>query len=195
MMATVTDHDDKVAIRYRQLQKYTDQEIIWKILMNAAHERDLEEVKSNPLLQPYAQSFGNQRGDIGVVAIAEPPSDNSEDISSQRVAGAAWVRLLQENGFATSVLADPAPVQNMPEMAIACLPEYRGQGIGSRLIRELLRAVKDEGSGDYPGVCLSCREGNPAMKLYERVGFSVVPGSKTTNRTGGTSVTMKHVFH
>lgn len=194
MMATITDHDEIAAMQYRLLQKDSDQEIVWKILMNAAHERDLEEVKSNSLLQPYAQSFGSRKGDIGVVATAESPSDNSEDSSTQRVAGAAWVRLLPEHGFATSVLDDPAAVHHMPELAIACLPEYRGQGIGSRLLRELLRAVKEEGSSDYPGVCLSCREGNPAMRLYERMGFSVVPGSTTTNRTGGTSVTMKIIF-
>jgi ribosomal protein S18 acetylase RimI-like enzyme len=209
--APTTDHDEKVTIQYRPLQNddddddddSDDQEIVWKILMNAAHETELEDVKSNPLLQPYAQSFGRQPGDIGVVAIAttrpptSPENHHLEDATFSEnddvAVGAAWVRLLAGNGFAASVLEDPTPVKNMPELAIACLPEYRGQAIGSNLLRALLRAVKEE--SNYPGVCLSCREDNrPAMKLYERMGFTVVPESKTTNRTGGTSVTMKHVF-
>lgn len=193
-MAAAINDEKKPSITYRPILKDTDQEIVWRVLMNAAHETDLAEVKENSLLQPYAQYFGNKEGDIGVAAIDENAADNFEDNANPKVAGAAWVRLLREKGFAASVLDDPTRVHNMPELAIACLPEYRGQGIGSNLLRKLLRAVKEQNSSKYDGVCLSCREGNPAMKLYERLGFTVLQGSKTTNRTGGSSLTMVHVF-
>ncbi len=52
---------------------------------------------------------------------------------------------------------------------IALLPEHRGQGIGEALVRELLR----EGDEHRLPVRLSVLQGNPAMRLYERLGFAV----------------------
>ena len=50
------------------------------------------------------------------------------------------------------------------------LPEYQGQGIGTRLIKELLaQAFRD----DLP-VGLRVLKVNPAKRLYERLGFVVV---------------------
>ena len=181
--ATTTNKDE--TLLYRPLQKDQDQDIVWTILMHAAHETDLDDVKSNPDCQPYAENFGHERGDIGIVAV-------SSSADPHQAVGAAWVRLLPD-GFATCVLENKEPVQNMPELAIACRPEHRGQGIGTCLLQRLLQAVKDSGE-NFAGVCLSCREENPARKLYEKMGFVTVPGSRTTNRVGGTSITMRYVF-
>lgn len=52
---------------------------------------------------------------------------------------------------------------------IALLPEHRGQGIGSELIRELL----DEAGGTGKPVRLHVLRNNPAARLYERLGFSI----------------------
>ncbi|MGB3241125.1 MAG: hypothetical protein WBB29_22765, partial [Geitlerinemataceae cyanobacterium] len=43
----------------------------------------------------------------------------------------------------------------------------------------------------YPAVSLSVRRDNPAMRLYRRLGFQVVEGCDSLNRTGGISVTLK----
>ena len=53
---------------------------------------------------------------------------------------------------------------------MAVLPEYRGQGIGTKLLMRLLAAAK----GQYADVSLSVGSGNPAAHLYERLGFEVV---------------------
>lgn len=50
---------------------------------------------------------------------------------------------------------------------IALLPEYRNRGIGSKLIRELL----DEAAGKGLPVVLQVLKTNPAVNLYERLGF------------------------
>lgn len=50
---------------------------------------------------------------------------------------------------------------------IALLPEYRGRGIGTTLIKELL----DEGEREKLPVRLQVLKNNPATRLYERLGF------------------------
>ena len=53
---------------------------------------------------------------------------------------------------------------------IALLPEFRGAGIGSRLLTELL----SEAAHDRKPVRIHVEKFNPALRLYERLGFSIV---------------------
>jgi ribosomal protein S18 acetylase RimI-like enzyme len=53
---------------------------------------------------------------------------------------------------------------------ICLLPEYRGLGIGSRLLADLLA----EADRDGLMVRLHVESWNPAMRLYERLGFRAV---------------------
>jgi len=50
---------------------------------------------------------------------------------------------------------------------IALLPEWRGQGIGTLLIRTLL----DEATATHRSVSIHVEQNNPALRLYERFGF------------------------
>ena len=52
---------------------------------------------------------------------------------------------------------------------IQLLAEYRNQGIGTHLIQEILREAESAGVT----VWLKVLKGNPARKLYERLGFAV----------------------
>lgn len=52
-------------------------------------------------------------------------------------------------------------------MDIALLPEYRGRGVGGRLIGELL----DEGAAAGKAVSVHVERNNPARRLYARLGF------------------------
>jgi ribosomal protein S18 acetylase RimI-like enzyme len=52
---------------------------------------------------------------------------------------------------------------------IAVLPEHRGAGIGTRLLGELL----DEAERTGKRVSIHVEKGNPAFRLYERLGFAV----------------------
>ena len=53
---------------------------------------------------------------------------------------------------------------------IALLPEYRGRGIGTALLRSLL----DEGACTGKRVSIHVERNNPALRLYERLGFAPV---------------------
>jgi ribosomal protein S18 acetylase RimI-like enzyme len=50
---------------------------------------------------------------------------------------------------------------------IAFLPEHRGQGFGSALLRDLL----DEAAGAEKSLSIHVEKMNPAMSLYRRLGF------------------------
>ena len=61
--------------------------------------------------------------------------------------------------------------EEVPELAAALDPACRGRGVGTRLLRAMLRLLADEG---YPAVSLSVQKANPAVRLYRRLGFRVV---------------------
>ncbi|MBI2948355.1 MAG: GNAT family N-acetyltransferase [Verrucomicrobia bacterium] len=52
---------------------------------------------------------------------------------------------------------------------IQLMPEFRNQGIGTHLIRALLK----EAATSKATVWLKVLKGNPALSLYERLGFTV----------------------
>jgi len=56
---------------------------------------------------------------------------------------------------------------------VALLPQYCGRGVGATLLRELI-----SNAGKLP-VQLSVAVGNPAIKLYERLGFTITGESQT----------------
>ncbi len=103
-----------------------------------------------PELVTYIEGFGTRAGDRGVLAL-----DGESPI------GAAWARFMRGYGF-----VDDAT----PEMSIAVLPEYRGLGIGTRLIEALFVALTPVAKR----VSLSVQVGNPAFRLYQRLGFQIV---------------------
>lgn len=54
-------------------------------------------------------------------------------------------------------------------MDIALLPEHRGLGIGAQLLREL----QDEARSAGKSLSIHVERFNPALRLYERLGFSM----------------------
>jgi ribosomal protein S18 acetylase RimI-like enzyme len=55
-------------------------------------------------------------------------------------------------------------------MDLALLPEHRGKGIGTQLLRDLL----DEGARTGKRVSIHVEKNNPALRLYARLGFARV---------------------
>ena len=55
-------------------------------------------------------------------------------------------------------------------MDIALLPEFRGKGIGRALLQQLI----DEGQASARDVTIHVEKFNPALRLYERLGFRAV---------------------
>ncbi len=141
--------------------------------MYAAHESSLEIVRKNADLALYVKDWG-RIGDWGFVA-----REGGEYI------GAAWLRLFtsEEHGYGY-IQSD------IPELAFAVAPAYRGQGIGTKLLMRVL-----ESAGNiYPAISLSVRSNNPVLNLYQRIGFVKVAGTEVVNRTEETSFNMIYRF-
>ena len=120
-----------------------------------ARVRTPAEVLADPVLAAYVAGWPGP-GDRGVVA----------DLDGVAV-GAAWWRFLPGGyGF---VRAD------VPEVSVGVLPEHRGRGIGTALLRELAAAAEADG---LPGLSLSVERDNPAVRLYRRLGFVEVAGDQ-----------------
>ena len=54
-------------------------------------------------------------------------------------------------------------------MDITLLPEHRGEGMGTKLLRDL----QEEARGAGKVLSIHVEKFNPALKLYERLGFTV----------------------
>ena len=150
-----------------------DESILWTMLMYAAHELLIETVQSNPDLAHYVKDWGRS-GDIGFVAIDEQPI------------GAAWLRLFSGDDRGFGYVAE-----DIPELAIAVLPEHRGKGIGTKLLTQIIEVAGDL----YPAISLSVRDNNPAIDLYQRLGFANVDNGGIVNRTGGISLNMIYRYY
>jgi len=122
------------------------------------------EVVQLPELARYVRGWG-RTSDCGFFA---------SDAATGQPLGAVWLRLLASENQGYGYVDDETP-----ELSIAVLPSYRGQGIGTQLLTYLFASVCTR----LP-ISLSVSAGNPALRLYERFGFQVV--SK-----GAGSLTMK----
>lgn len=108
-----------------------------------------------PELQVYIADFGTRDGDIALVAEVD-----------KNVVGAVWVRIMNDYGHIDN---------DTPSFAISLYRDYRGAGIGTALMKEMLRILKAEG---YQQASLAVQKANYAVKLYKRAGFEVVDENK-----------------
>ena len=60
---------------------------------------------------------------------------------------------------------------DIPSIAISLYKEYRNQGIGSVLLKQMLDLLKSEG---YKSVSLSVQKANYAMRMYQKAGFNIL---------------------
>ena len=147
-----------------------DEPFLWDMLYYALHVPKGQiapprEVIRLPELARYAQGWGIE-GDCGFII---------SDAAMGQPIGAVWLRLMVGENQGYGYVDD-----STPELSIAVLPEYRGQGIGTHLLAHLFGSECGGSS-----VSLSVSVGNPAVRLYERLGFTVVSksaGSLTMKR-------------
>jgi ribosomal protein S18 acetylase RimI-like enzyme len=109
-----------------------------------------DQVLADPRYAMYLAGWPRQ-GDYGVVAEQDAPLS------------AAWYRTYNEVSHGHGVVAE-----DVPELTIAVIASRRRDGIGRRLLIDLINASVDQG---YAALSLSVREENPARRLYESVGF------------------------
>lgn len=136
-----------------------DEAFLWEMLYQVLHVSEGQsalprEVVRLPELARYVQDWGHV-GDYGFLA---------SDAATGQFIGAAWLRFLvgENKGYG---YVD----EDTPELSIAVLPEYRGQGVGTQLLSHLFASVCGHSS-----VSLSVSADNPALRLYERFGFEII---------------------
>lgn len=146
----------------------TDEPFLWKMLYHALYVPEGEppfprDIVEQLEISRYVRAWG-QPDDAGLIACDD-----------ETPLGAVWIRRMQAYGFVDA---------DTPELSIAILPAYRGQGIGTRLMNELFASLQ----GRYAALSLSVSKENPALRLYERLGFEIVQDKES-------SVTMRRFFN
>lgn len=134
-----------------------DEEFLWEMLYQAIYIPEGEPRPSRDILTEVniAQSLKGwgRKGDIALIAMAP----------DQTPIGAVWVRLFDETNKTYGYIDDQTPLLGM-----ALLPENRGKGRGTALLKEMLKVLKESG---YSAVSLSVDPNNPALRLYQNLGF------------------------
>ena len=114
-------------------------------------EAPSREIIRLPELQVYITDFGKKPDDICFLAEVDG-----------KVAGAVWVRVMEDYGHLE---------EGVPSFAISLYKEYRGQGIGTELMKRMLQELAQRG---YEKASLAVQKANYAVKMYQKVGFEIV---------------------
>ena len=112
-----------------------------------------EQVMDDPRYAQYLEGWPRQ-GDYGLIAEEDGP------------VGAAWYRTYTEASHGHGFVAE-----DVPELSIAVIASRRHEGIGRRLLSDIIKASVARG---YRALSLSVAENNPARRLYESAGFVLV---------------------
>jgi len=109
-----------------------------------------DEVMADPRYAGYLAGWPRP-GDFGLVA------------EQSGAVGAAWYRTYTEASHGFGFVGE-----DVPELSIAVIESRRREGIGRRLLVDLIEAGIDQG---YRALSLSVAENNPARGLYASTGF------------------------
>ena len=109
------------------------------------------EIIKLPELRIYYEDFGTGRADNCIVA---------ED--DGQVIGAVWTRIMNDYGHVDD---------DTPSFAISLYREYRGQGIGTRMMKEMIALLREKG---YKRASLAVQKANYAVRMYENTGFRTI---------------------
>jgi GNAT superfamily N-acetyltransferase len=115
-----------------------------------------EAIMSNKDIVKYVKYFGCISSDRGIGALDE----------KGQLIGAAWYRVFDSSCRGYGYISD-----TIPEVSMAVKAENRGQGIGTKLLENLISKARDE---EYSALSLSVDPRNSAVKLYEKLGFKKV---------------------
>ena len=143
----------KYTIREMTAQEYPllDDFLYEAIFVPEGVEPPSKSIITAPELQVYVKGFGASKDDFALVAEVE-----------NKIIGAVWVRIMNDYGHIDD---------KTPSLAISLYKKYRGQGIGSSLIKEMLSLLQVH---DYKRVSLSVQKANYAAKLYQKIGFRII---------------------
>ena len=107
-----------------------------------------------PELSLYYEDFGRGPADNCLVAEVD-----------DKVIGVVWTRIMNDYGHVDD---------ETPSFAIALYKDYRSKGIGTSMMREMLKLLREQG---YKKASLAVQKANYAVRMYEAVGFRIVDGN------------------
>ena len=136
-----------------------------------------ESVSARPIVQMVAEGRGGAGGDdaeivllhpadmlemLDLVAATKPGPFEHRTIEMGRYVG------IRRDGKLVAMAGERLRLPGHVEISAICThPDARGQGLAARLTRHLMNAIVAEGSLPF----LHVYADNPAMRLYERLGF------------------------
>ena len=137
----------------------SERPLLSDFLYEAIYQRDWEtpiprSVLEQPEISVFIEDFGKP-DDLCLVAVVD-----------EQIIGAVWTRILSGavKGFGN---VD----EHTPEFAISLFRQYRGKGIGTRLMLAMLAELKEK---EYQQVSLAVQKDNYAVEMYKNVGFHIV---------------------
>jgi ribosomal protein S18 acetylase RimI-like enzyme len=132
---------------------FLDEMLYEAIFIPEGLEKLPKEIINQPDLLRYIKNFGRV-GDICMVA----------DLQGKLI-GAIWTRIFTKNekgyGYVDA---------ETPELSMAIFEQYRHRGIGTLLLNEMIRKLRDQ---NYKQISLSVDKKNYAFDFYKRNGFEI----------------------
>lgn len=127
--------------------------------------KNKEELLNSPSIKKYYEEWG-RKGDTALIAIDE----------NNQAVGAVWYRLFDESNKGYGYVDN-----RTPELGIAVTKEARGLGIGTLLMKQIIKQALEDG---YKSLSLSVDpENTSAVYIYRQLGF-------IDYNVSGTSITM-----
>ena len=145
-------HKDAIIRKMRAGEIHLLQDFLYEaIFIPEGAEPPARDIVERPELKIYYDGFGSGIADHCLVAETDG-----------HVVGAVWTRIMDDYGHVDD---------ETPSFAISLFPEYRGRGIGTRLMREMLALLKEQG---YRQASLAVQKANYAVRMYRDVGFEII---------------------
>lgn len=152
-----------------------DMPFLWEMLYQSIYTPEgrqppTRDILKDPKIYKYLKNWGYIH-DRALIAV------NTQD----NPIGAIWIRLLDRDHAGYGFVDD-----HTPELGMAIISKYRGQGIGKQLMLSIFEFARSQG---YLALSLSVDPRNTsALRLYEMNGFELV------YKDEGGSWTMKKVL-
>lgn len=108
-------------------------------------------IYTNPKLYAAIKDFGTRPDDYCLLAEVE-----------KQIVGAVWVCIADEYGHLD---------HETPSFSISLYKEYRGKGIGTALMKQMLELLREKG---YKKASLGVNKENYAVHMYQKLGFEII---------------------
>lgn len=138
---------------------YLLKDFIYEAIFQKDESRPLpRNIINNPDIRVYIEDYGKP-DDLCLVAEVD-----------EKIVGAVWTRILcgEVKGYGNID-------KKTPEFAISLYKEYRNKGIGTALMKDMLKLLKKHG---YKRASLAVQKDNYAVGMYKKVGFKIMKESE-----------------